>query len=63
MNNQICALGIKVLNHKKEGSLSSPGGSSYMFLSVTNPETRQGVVGGWISSDRGSVISVIQSQK
>lgn len=27
---------------------------SYMFLSVADPETRQGMVGAWISSDRGS---------
>lgn len=47
------------LRHKnvkpKEANGNSPGGS-YMFLSVVEPESRHGVVGGWISSDRGSGI-------
>ncbi len=30
----------------------NPG--SYVFLSVVDPETRSGVVGGWLSHDRGS---------
>jgi len=29
---------------------------SYMFLSIADPETRNGVVGAWLSSDRGSGI-------
>lgn len=47
------------LRHKgakpKEANASAPGGS-YMFLSVAEPESRNGIVGGWISSDRGSGI-------
>ncbi|TNJ46056.1 hypothetical protein KFZ70_09275 [Tamlana fucoidanivorans] len=46
--------------HKKpykinEASRVSPAGS-YMFLSIANPETRSGFVGGWISSNKGSGI-------
>ena len=33
----------------------APSGS-YMFMAVAEPETRHGVVSGWISSDRGSGI-------
>jgi len=47
------------LRHKnvkpKEATGTSPGGS-YMFLAVAEPESRRGVVGGWVSSDRGSGI-------
>ena len=39
----------------------NPG--SYAFLSIVDPETRTGVVGGWLSHDRGSgvVFSPIES--
>ena len=38
---------------------------SYMFLSIADPETRAGVVGAWLSSDRGSgiVFSGVEKDK
>ena len=47
------------LSHVKTlgtGGLLAPDGNpgSYAFLSIVNPETRSGVVGGWITHDRGS---------
>ncbi len=43
------------------GGLASPGDKpgSYMWMAVADPQTRRGVVAGWLSTDRGSgVVSV-----
>lgn len=38
------------------GGLLAPAGNpgSYAFLSIVDPQTRSGVVGGWLTHDRGS---------
>jgi len=47
---------LKVLG---TGGLADPGKApgSYMWTAVADPETRKGVVAGWISSDRGSGVA------
>jgi hypothetical protein len=44
---------LKVLG---TGGLADPGKApgSYMWTAVAEPETRKGIVAGWITSDRGS---------
>lgn len=43
-------------NPVREPATSQDPGGSYMFLAAAEPETRNGVVSAWISSDRGSGI-------
>ncbi len=45
---QLRALGTAGLTHPAEHS------GSYAFLSLADPETRHGVVAGWVTHDRGS---------
>jgi hypothetical protein len=47
---------LKVLG---TGGLADPGKApgSYIWTAVADPETRRGVVAGWISSDRGSGVA------
>jgi hypothetical protein len=49
------------------GGLTTPGRNpgSYLFLSCADPETRHGVVAGWLTQDRGSgvVFSPVRDDK
>lgn len=45
------------------GGLSDPGKApgSYMWTAIADPETRHGVVAGWLTSDRGSGVVLTDS--